>query len=109
MFLIVCGVVMSLGEENSGEVVEKSGLGDVGEEGLLYDPNESFSEHSSVSGNGKKSNCLMQKVANDGEDVEKLQFADRTDAESIVQLAQVVPPKMASVLEEGGVQRGEEI
>ena len=74
MFLIVCGVVMSsLGDENSGEVVEKSGLGDVGEESLPYDPNASFSVHSSASGNGKRSNSLMQRVTNDGEDVEKLQ------------------------------------
>ena len=36
----------------------------------------------------------------------KMKFADRTDAESIVQLAQVVPPKMASVLEEGGSAEG---
>ena len=37
----------------------------------------------------------------------KMKFVDQMDAESIVQLAQVVPPKMASVLEEGGsAERG---
>ena len=61
-----------IGEENSGEVVKKSGFGDVDEEGLPYDPNQLFSVHSSASGNGKKSNCLLQKVMNNGEDVEKL-------------------------------------
>ena len=49
----------SSGEGNSGEVVEKSGSGDVGEEGLPYDPNQSFSEHSSASENVSSGNALL--------------------------------------------------
>ena len=61
-----------LGEEKHGEVAEKTGLGNVGEDALPYNPDNSFSEDSSASENGKKSKHLFQQVANDNGEVARL-------------------------------------